>query len=215
MKLSEHITAHGITSLWNITHLDNLKSVLKHGILSRNAASRLLHFTDISDADAQSRRTPINNPVTGINLDPHDYVPLFFADNTPMLYVVSDDSRVVLLEISPEVSDTDGVHFSDANVASQYAQIYKDPTDLDQLDWSVIKSRRGAFWQNWKLIRSAEVLIPKQCPPSFIKAIHVQTNNDANINTVDTVRQILSQQLINTSIAVKGDLTPYGIIFDA
>lgn len=215
MKLSEHITDHGITSLWNITHLDNLESVLKHGILSRNAALKLPHFKDISDANAQSRRTPIHNPVTGIDLDPHEYVPLFFADNTPMLYVVSHDRKVLLLEISPEVADSEGVHFSNENVASQCVQVFKEPTDLDKLDWAVIKSLKPAFSRAWKLARSAEVLIPKQCPPSFIKAIHVQRSNDTGIKTVDAVGSILAKSLINSGIVVNEDLTSEGVMINA
>jgi len=127
MPLSEHLAHFGATRLWNVTHLENLKSILEQGILARNALPDGQTVRDISDQDAQSRRTKMRVHDSDLLVDPHDYVPLFIADNTPMLYVVSQSPEVILLEIQSAVADGDGVFFSDGNVASQYANLFPSP----------------------------------------------------------------------------------------
>lgn len=210
MTLRQQLKAYGITSLWNVTHLNNLESLLSHGIVCRNSACKLPSFTDISDRHVQIRRRPTCDANGKVVFDPHDYVPLFFTDNTPVLYVTSDDKKVILLEVSPEAADSTGVCFSDANIASNDYSRYTDPNDLKNLDWSIIKSRRGAFSKEWKHKRSAEVLIPKLCAPSFIKAVHVQPAVVDEARLVDEARAIV-RKFANLNIVVHEDLTSEGV----
>ena len=211
MTLSQELKSYGISSLWNVTHLSNLESLLSHGIICRNLVCNLPNFTDISDPVVQSRRRRAYDSNRKVFFDPHDYVPLFFTDNTPMLYVtLCDDKMVILLEVSPEVADSVGVYFSDGNIASSDSCCYTDPNDLKNLDWSIIKSQQGAFWKEWRRKRAAEVLIPKSCPPSFIKAVHVQDAVVEEVKLADAARAIV-RKFGNLNIDVHEDLTPEGV----
>ncbi len=210
MTLSEHLKAYGIISLWNVTHLYNLESILSNGILCKNLiCKRSLNYEDISNQRVQSRRHPIYDSNGKIIFDPHDHVPLFFVDNTPMLNLTSrGNSEVILLEISTQAADTTGVRFSNANIAASDHRLYTDPNDLQNLDWNIIKSRRGAsFTDEWKRKRAAEVLIPQICPPSFIKVIHVRHDKVQVMNETYAI----ARNFISLNISVHRDLTVKGV----
>ena len=150
-------------SLWYITHINNLESILKNGILSHKECQEMgIRHMDVSDHDVQKRRKEF-----------HDYVPLFFATNTPMLYVVlSKSAQIVLLEISTLVLSNYRVKFSDGNIASSDTMIFTDLRDLEKLDWEIILSHNPAYWKEWKRKRSAEVLVPERIPPNYIVGVH-------------------------------------------
>ena len=64
-----------------ITHIDNLNSILTYGILSRNEVKRRsLEFTGLDWKSVQYLRRKVINDI-------HDFVPLYSATHTPMLYV--------------------------------------------------------------------------------------------------------------------------------
>jgi hypothetical protein len=201
MTLSEGLKSHGVSSLWNVTHLDNLKSVLEHGILCHDdALLRNLAHTDISNRQVQNRR-------------PAEFrgcVPLFFADNTPMLYVTAHDRSVILLAVSLEVADKDGVRFSNRNVATSEHTVSSCTANLDALNWGIILDRRGAWSREWKAVRSAEVLVPTECDSSFIECVHVQQAEDEGITVAERARQIIRDARAR-EIPVRDDLTAEGI----
>lgn len=162
------LNRYGINSLWYISSIENLKSILFHGILCRNVCQeRKLGFADISDLSIQKRRTEF-----------HSYVPLFFAHNTPMLYRVVEEKgeEIVLLEISPGIMLNDGVKFSDGNIASGETRIFDNLNNLEQFNWEVIFRPSGPLYGDWKRIRSAEVLVPNKVDSNEIVFIHVQTD---------------------------------------
>jgi hypothetical protein len=142
--------------------------------------------------------------------DPHRHVPLFFADNTPMLFVTWSNKHVILVEISPEAADKPNVCFSDMNVAATGHSIYSDPADLANLHWPIIRSRHGAFGADWKRKRAAEMLIPNNCPPSFFKTIHVQPAVIDGTRAVDVARTLVANSEFRHS-AVREDLSPEGV----
>lgn len=191
------LNKYGINSLWYITTIENLKSILFHGILCRNVCQeRKLGFADISDLSIQKRRTEF-----------HSYVPLFFAHNTPMLYRVVKEKgeEIVLLEINRGIMLARGVKFSDGNIASGETQIFDNLDDLEQLNWKVIYRPSGPLYRDWKRIRSAEVLVPNQVDSSKIISIHVQTDQ-----SIKKVRDIFNG--LKMKVKVIKDLTREGII---
>ena len=67
------MTHDDLSNFYYVTHVDNLESMLKVGLLCRNVVSGLLDkWVDISDSGVQSRRSQY-----------HGHVPLYVADNTP------------------------------------------------------------------------------------------------------------------------------------
>lgn len=176
MNFSQHLASHNVTSLFYLTSVDNLEPILKRGILCRELAQEH-EYADISCNSVQRRR-----------IGYHSHVPLFFTDNTPMLYVcVKTSADVILLEIASEVTNRDGVMFFDGNAAAGQTLQYNDPTDLNLLDWKVIHSRRGAYGSSWKRIRSAEVHIPQVCPASYITGVYFQLNLDGGYSKLQKI----------------------------
>ena len=201
MSLSEGLRSHGVRSLWNVTHLDNLKSILQSGILCQSEIQRrgAVH-ADISNRQVQNRRPA----------EFHEHVPLFLADNTPMLCVTAHDRSVILLAVSLEVADKDGVKFSNRNVATSEHTIYSCTADLDALNWGIILGRRGAWSREWKAVRSAEVLVPTECDSSFIECVHVQQAESEGITLAERARQIIRDAGAR-EVPVRDDLTAEGI----
>lgn len=158
----EILNKYNIKSLWHITHINNLFNILKDGIKCRN---QINNFQNIAAVDVLDRRPEWSK----------DYAPLFFASNTPMLYVVSEKygcENLVVLEIDPSVLFLDGTIFSDGNIASSDTKIFKNVCDLDKLNWNLIYSDKPAFSRDWKRIRSAEVLVNRFVLPCYINKIH-------------------------------------------
>jgi hypothetical protein len=211
MTFSQQLGLYGITSLWNVSHLNNLASIMRYGITSRYLCQSLnLTSTDISNQYVQQRRE-ISYDENLNEFYPHKYVPLFLTDNTPMLYVTSsEDGNVILLELSTEVADRKDIYFSDANIASNDHHLYSDSRDLAYLDWDIILSRQPAFGREWKANRSAEVLIPNCCESAFITGVHVQPQSIENIRIADLVRAIIDL-FPNMTADVYEDLTPRGV----
>ena len=185
-----------IVCLWYIAPIEHLESILQHGILCRNLALRSGYVTkDISCLSVQSKRSEF-----------HGDVPLFFADNTPMLYDVFNDEseEISLLGIDNCVIDFDGVWFSNGNLGSGETSLYNSLEDITSEEWDIIFSRSGAYSKRWKRIRAAEVSVPRCVSPEYIKSISVASNISARC-----VRKILRR--LKLKIPVRADLTAEGI----
>ncbi len=201
MNFSEHLAKHDVTNLFYMTTLDNLESILKRGILCRRSAGKY-PYNDISSNSVQSRRVKY-----------HSFVQLFFADNTPMIYVCTDSNseqcrKIILLEIASEVANCTGVVFFDGNAAAHETQQYNDPRDLNKLDWKIIFSPRGAWGEQWKRIRAAEIHIPECCPASCIQGVYFQSRLTGGHSKIT---KILNEFPALHKIFVKDSLTSTGI----
>jgi len=122
----------------------------------------------------QRRRSrTIQHPWGSFHLQ--DMCPLFFATHTPMLYVQEDRDVVAHLEVTPLLLLHKGVFFSDGNCASPATDVFYDLEDLECLDWDIILFERNCWSREYKRVKAAEVLVPEQVHPVFIKRIHVRT----------------------------------------
>lgn len=151
------LAEYGIDYLYHMTSIDNLPSILSHGLLSHNQAHRFgLNKTDISDNCVQDIRQ--GKSVNRIRL--HDYVPLYFNPKNPMLYRRKElQQDIIILAINPIVLVYPGTIFSDGNAACRGTTFYSDIEMLSQLDWDTIWTR---YWNDkfdGKRIRCAETLV--------------------------------------------------------
>ena len=193
-----------LKNFYHLTDINNLDTILQDGILSRE---RIINnysydFIDLSNKDIQRKRK-----------DLHSYVPLFFADNTPLLYRIltnHDPETSVLLEIDKHIFFLkDGVLFSNINAAKNDAEIYSDWKALDQLDWNIIYERKSAMSFYRKGIRSAEVLIPNIIEPKWIEKIHFWS--DCSQENYKFLRKIVSKAGYDPDEKIELDLTLKGI----
>ena len=178
-----------------ITHIDNLKSILKEGILSRSQIkdeSSILVKLGIakgiksihSENIVQKRKKKKFN-----NKSLWNYVNLYFQPRNPMLYVVTtrkfQSGDIVVLQINSDVIKGNDVGITDGNAASDNTQFFTDVkkglTALTQEQFN------KEYWTESDDARRkimAELLVYNHISPDKIIGIYV-----ANEEVAKTVRQ--------------------------
>lgn len=181
--IEKQLNKYGIDHLHYMAPMENVPSILDHGILSNNRAKHIDH-KDFSAQDVQLQRKFI---ISGTFRTPHNYVPLYFATNTPMQYVittpaftknrnrVTNNNDLIFIELDAiKIFKLHGVIFTDGNVAASKTCFYKDIADLDKLDWNTINSPNQypyCYDSEWKRKKGSEVLVPDAIPVTFFTRI--------------------------------------------
>jgi len=170
------MTREDIAELYFITAIENIPSILEHGILCHRKAGRLPHRS-IANGDVQERRANKEIPGTGKHL--HDYANLYFDAHNPMLSRRrSENDKICVLRVSDEVLDLDDVIVSDRNAARGWARFSPVDSGLAMLDRDLV------FAQSWlhddpfeydehKGIKCAEVLVPGRAEADLIVGAYV------------------------------------------
>jgi len=159
-----------LEELHYITPINNIPSILQHGILSHKRAERIAHET-VALQEVQERRKDKRLP-TGKWL--HDYVNLYICARNPMMYRRRNlHLDLCILRISPEVLDIRGAVVADRNASSEYAAFYPSPEGLRKVNGELVFSEYWTHpdqileWEH-KSIKCAEILIPDRLDPSYI-----------------------------------------------
>lgn len=171
--------SHRVMEFHCIMPIANIPSVLEHGLLSHERASRLPH-ADVSMAAIQERRDRIHVP-GGLRL--HQYANLYFDARNPMMYKRQAEAEgLCVLRVSRAVLDIDGVVITDQNASSDYARFYP-PIALNTLNFDMIYAEDWrhpddpiAYWRH-KSMKCAEVLIPSVMPSDYIDGAYVVSEN--------------------------------------
>lgn len=163
---------------FHFTHVSNLESICKNGILSTNRKRELgIIHKDVANPNIQERRSNMD-----ITCEPfgkvHDYVPFYWCTINPMLLALVnskniDQQEVVFLAIPINKILEPNVIFSDASANTiNPPNFFKDPSDLDKLDWIAINLTK---WKSQdddeRHRRMAEVLIYQEVPFSDVEYI--------------------------------------------
>jgi hypothetical protein len=178
------LSALDISEVFYLAHLDNLNSILTHGILSHtDVANRQLQHEDISEDTVQDRRH-----TKGL----HDWVPLYFAKRTPMSSArrrLTPNLCLLAVDITKLCKQAQDICFSDGNAAAHATRIHHQASGLAQhLPLDVI---RASFWRDHDdgtLRRSAELLVYPTVPARAITRIEVPTRA-AQAFVEDSLRQ--------------------------
>jgi hypothetical protein len=192
------------TPIFHITAIDNLQSIVKSGLLSKNqVAARRVNFANIAFQSVQGHRSVKTVPIApGGNL--HDYVPFHFAPRSPMLMTINagnvegcdyrqDD--IVHLKTTVEAVGAAGLPFVFTNyhAVKAFAEFFSDPKDLDKIDWELFfePPRLGGYCKYWNSThsnaryalrmetRQAEFLVHDSVPLAVLGQIAVRTENMA------------------------------------
>ncbi|CAI4034031.1 DarT domain-containing protein [Nitrospira tepida] len=165
-----------VTELHFITAIDNVPSILDHGILSNRRATQLAH-TSVAMEEVQDRRREKRIPGAGLL---HEYANLYFDAHNPMLSRRRDrNDTICVLRIDHAVLDEPGVIVADRNAASDYVRFYTASAGIDALDRDLVFAR---FWTNAddpyeamrrKSIKCAEVLVPNSVSSDLIIGAYV------------------------------------------
>ena len=166
----------GIHSLWHLTHINNLVSILKKGILSHYEAH---HFNsqliDISNPNAQKWR---ENFEMCFNRRIHEYAPLYIKPKNPMLSArrkVQD--TLCLIEVSLSVLIDSEYVITDGNAASRDTIFFKNINSMPSQTLDVLNSKYWRDFSDGKRRRCAEVLIYPNIKPGHIQMIHCCSEN--------------------------------------
>ncbi len=159
-----------LPELHYITHISNVRSILKYGILSHRQAARYDPVSVAMD-EIQARRSvrivPQGQPI-------HHYACLYLHARNPMLRkILSSHEKLTILRVSSDVLDTPGSIIADGNASSDYTRFYPSPDGLESIQSSLVLAR---YWTSddpyeylhKKRSRCAELLVPNSIPPQLI-----------------------------------------------
>ena len=189
--------------LYNINSLNNLKSILEHGILSKNELNRRnIYYQDLSNPSVQDKRDYKCVPNHG---SLHEYANLYFDARNPMLfYLVSNKNvdELCVLCVDKSVLDIPGTVVTDRNAAASLAVFEKPENAFDRLNYDLIFAR---YWNvgdelstyHKKQIKCAEVLVYNRIDPQYIKGVLVPNEN---------AKQLALSLNLNLNVKVDNDL---------
>jgi O-acetyl-ADP-ribose deacetylase (regulator of RNase III) len=169
-----------VKSLFYITHINNLPSILRYGILShRQVEAQGIPFTPVYNpeivANREQRLTPDRKSLW-------DYANVYFQPRNPMLYKVmseTDKKDVVIVGVKPQVVDVKGAFISLGNAASSLSPLLDIKTGLQFINgeyWQIISNDWWKTEDGTKRKIMAECLVPNGIPPTDIHSIYVTSS---------------------------------------
>lgn len=187
--------------LYYITHIDNISSILKNGVLSHEQIEeRKINYVPIYNENVVSLRKDKKTP-DGKSL--WYYANFYFQPRNPMLYAVRKKFRseniAVIACYRGDAIDVPGALVTDGNAASNPTQFFP----ANQLN-KVLKNLRSVdgleYWNEEdgsKRKMMAEVLIPESYGPEKIHSILVSSEL-----TKDKVDSILSNSKFHPHVLI-------------
>ncbi len=177
------MTKKRIQSLYYIAPLENLPSILEHGILSHaEIEKRCLRHLAIYDGQIVVRRQRRTTP-DGKSL--WEFANLYFQPRNPMLYRVVREGKsknIVVLAIKPQVLDL-ARYVTIGNAASPYSEILPKDEGLSKVRsreiWKIIQSEWWRPEDGSKRIIMSECLVDGAIPPDYIHTIYVANHQIA------------------------------------
>lgn len=165
-----------IKSLFYITHVENLPSILQRGILShaqieaKNIPCKAIYDTEIV-SNRKAKPTPDRGSLW-------DYANLFFQPRNPMMYRVvhhAGKSELAVIGVTPDVLDANGVWVTDGNAANGPTSFYRTSEGLKVIrnQWPIIQAEYWRSDDGSKRKIMAECLVPEAISPDHIHTIFV------------------------------------------
>jgi O-acetyl-ADP-ribose deacetylase (regulator of RNase III) len=169
-----------LEELYYITHINNLPSILKNGILSgNNVIKRGIKPVRIVDKELVEKRSFLKIP---LNKGLFDYVALYFQPRNAMLYRIvrfgsySIDDIVILELDSEKILKMQEVVITDGNPVHPLTHL------LENVNEKHIKTIREQVNKSWwieedgsKRKMMAECLVPEMVPPNYIIRVYTAT----------------------------------------
>lgn len=163
------ITGH--YALYSIMPIQNIPSVMEHGVVSHDIAKNYVH-NSVALEDVQEKREAKVINARGL----HSYANLYFDPHNPMLSTIRHKNQeICLLAINPEVLNLPDVVVTDRNAAASVVRFIEPKTMTKVLDFDRIYMK---YWRDPdnsafvnadnKAIKCAEVLVPDCVPYEYV-----------------------------------------------
>lgn len=166
-----------IKSLYYITHIENLPSIIERGILSHSKVEEMnVAFTPIYDGNIVSKR---KNKLTPGGKSLWEYANLYFQVRNPMLYRVIHEAKnkedIAIIGVSPQVLNEPGTILTDGNAANDPTQFYDVAKGRQVLlaQWKIINSEWWNDLDGSKRKIMSECLIPNFVRKELVHSIFV------------------------------------------
>jgi O-acetyl-ADP-ribose deacetylase (regulator of RNase III) len=165
-----------IKSLYYITHIENLPSILQRGILSHKAVEELgVSYTPIYDSGIVSKR---KDKSTIARSSLWEYANLYFQPRNPIMYRVvheKDKRDIAVVGVKPDVLGAAGGIITDGNAANDPTQFFaiKEGIEILQKQWKIIQNEWWNELDGSKRKIMAEYLVPEQISPELVHSVFV------------------------------------------
>jgi len=165
-----------IKSLFYITHVENVRSILNTGILSHHEIeSQKVPFTPIYDAAIVSNRRGKSTPERA---SLWEYANLYFQPRNPMMYRVVHEKtpkNLAVIGVKPSVLQLPKVMLTDGNAANNPTRFFSTNDGLKVIEsqWPVIQAEYWNDLDGSKRKIMAECLVPERIPPEHIHTVFV------------------------------------------
>lgn len=153
----------------HMTHLDNLRSILKSGELRSYNKMRGNSYHNLANEDVQKGRAGITVDVSNRPL--HDYVPLYFGWKTPMVaWNQKHNEELIFLRFSLDILKRTDTVITDGNARAKATQFrsFTDISNLEIIDAHATNSVKYAHDDEFKRRKQAELLILDSLPLSEV-----------------------------------------------
>lgn len=170
--------------IFRITHVDNVPWLLANGVQCRSSACVDPNYVNIGNPDLIEKRRSRTVPIApGGTLS--DYVPFYFTPFSPMLYNIKtgyggivrrpmEDIAILCTSLNTLVERGMAFVFSDRHAYLQMARFSSSLTDLNRIDWAILRGRSFARDPEdpEKMERyQAEALVHRQLPCDALHGI--------------------------------------------
>jgi hypothetical protein len=178
------MTIDDLIELHNITHIKNLPSILKDGILSHDQMKRTAHES-VAMQEIQDRRAAVVLP-NGRRL--HSYANLYFyARNKMMSKIRARHRELCVLRIDKSILLLGTAIVADQNASSKYVRFSAGVAGLRRMDKETVFAAdwrhpgdQIAEWRHGSAM-CAEVLVPDVVPQNYIIGLYVSCDHTAQL----------------------------------
>ena len=159
--------------------INNLPSILEHGILSFNTVKSLQMKSESFASKSVEKRRAERAPVclsSGNNRSIHDLVPLYLTPRTPTLFMRLDlQGFLCFAVIRSQILFDPNIEFvfTDGNVGSKKTVFYYKAEDLNKIPWQVIRAKYWTRFPDGTRKRNSEFLIYPKIDLHYISKIIV------------------------------------------
>lgn len=204
--------------LYRITHINNLRYILEHGIYTRESEQFDPNYISIGDSSLINYRKNL------IACDPpggklSEFVPFYFGPRSPMLYQIAlgyeDIEKHPQENIVYIITSVDQIKqhklsyfFTDGNARSETTSFFTYDNDFANIDWVAVYS---TYWKSdetdllRKQKKQSEFLIKEYVPVSCFDYIGVYNDN---------ARQKVLDLLVDLEITLPIKVSPHKLYYD-